>query len=209
MPLSKIPANGISSIANTAISGNVISSQITSVANTQITGLLTTAQLSNTFVEAAVATNFTGKQTFTGTSSVMSSKFINTLETTTVNTSTWNSTANTINYDITTQSILYYTSNCANNFTVNFRASSGTTLNSAMAIGETVTAVLLNTQLSANTFYNTNVNVDGTTSGVSTRWLGGSPTAGNAGGIDSYSYSITKTAQATFNVLASLAQYKV
>ena len=120
MPLSKIPANGISSIANTAISGNVIASQITSVANTQITGLFTTAQLANTFVEAANATNFTGKQTFTGTTSALSSKFVNALETTTVNTSTWNSTANTINYDITTQSILYYTSNCANNFTINF-----------------------------------------------------------------------------------------
>ena len=119
MPLSKIPANGISSIANTAISGNVVASQITSIANTQITGLLTPSQLANTFVEAATATSFTGKQTFSGTTSVLSSKFVNALETTTVNTSTWNSTANTINYDITTQSILYYTSNCANNFTVN------------------------------------------------------------------------------------------
>jgi hypothetical protein len=47
MPLSKIPANGISAIANTAISGNIISSQITSVANTQITGLIANTQIAN------------------------------------------------------------------------------------------------------------------------------------------------------------------
>ena len=47
MPLSKIPANGISAIANTAISGNIISSQITSVANTQITGNIISSQITS------------------------------------------------------------------------------------------------------------------------------------------------------------------
>jgi len=47
MPLSKIPANGISAIANTAISGNIVSSQITSVSNTQITGLIANTQIAN------------------------------------------------------------------------------------------------------------------------------------------------------------------
>jgi hypothetical protein len=52
------------------------------------------------------------------------------------------------------------------------------------------------------------VQVDGTTSGVTTRWLGGAPTAGNASGIDSYRYLIIKTGSATFTVLASNTQFK-
>jgi hypothetical protein len=47
MPLSKIPANGISAIANTAISGNIISSQITSVSNTQISGNIISSQITS------------------------------------------------------------------------------------------------------------------------------------------------------------------
>ena len=40
----------IVSVANTKITGNIISSQITSVANTQITGVMTAAQLANTAI---------------------------------------------------------------------------------------------------------------------------------------------------------------
>jgi len=47
MPLSKIPANGISAIANTAISGNIVSSQITSVSNTQISGNIISSQITS------------------------------------------------------------------------------------------------------------------------------------------------------------------
>jgi hypothetical protein len=52
------------------------------------------------------------------------------------------------------------------------------------------------------------VQVDGTTSGVTTRWLGGAPTAGNASGIDSYRYLIIKVSSGTFTVLASVTQFK-
>ena len=40
-----VAAADIVSVANTAITGNIISSQITSVANTQITGLIQAAQI--------------------------------------------------------------------------------------------------------------------------------------------------------------------
>jgi hypothetical protein len=45
MALTQVSSGLISSVANTAITGNIISSQITSVANTQITGLLTSSQI--------------------------------------------------------------------------------------------------------------------------------------------------------------------
>jgi hypothetical protein len=40
-------SNNAVSVANTAITGNIISSQITSVANTQLTGLVTASQIAN------------------------------------------------------------------------------------------------------------------------------------------------------------------
>ncbi len=45
-----IISSQITSVANTQITGNIISSQITSVANTQITGVMTAAQLANTAI---------------------------------------------------------------------------------------------------------------------------------------------------------------
>jgi len=45
MALTQVSSGLISSVANTAITGNIISSQITSVANTQVTGLITSGQI--------------------------------------------------------------------------------------------------------------------------------------------------------------------
>ena len=146
---------------------------------------------------------WTGKQTFTGSSSLISSKFVNALENITVSAT---AATGTINYDVTTQSVLYYTSNASANWTVNFRASSGTSLDTAMATGEVITVVFLVTQ-GATAYYNNVIQVDGTT--ITPKWQNGSaPTAGNASSIDSYSYAIVKTGSATFTVLASLVQFK-
>ena len=146
---------------------------------------------------------WTGKQTFTGSSSLISSKFVNALENITVSAT---AATGTINYDVTTQSVVYYTSNASANWTVNFRASSGTSLDTAMATGEVITVVFLVTQ-GATAYYNNVIQVDGTT--ITPKWQNGSaPTAGNASSIDSYSYAIVKTGSATFTVLASLVQFK-
>jgi hypothetical protein len=151
-----------------------------------------------------VANTFTGTQTFSGTSSAKAIVLNNAAEVATVSAT---AATGTIAYDITTQSVLYYTSNASANWTVNFRGSSGTSLNTLMATGESMTVAFLVTQ-GATAYYNSAVQVDGTTSGVTTRWLGGAPTAGNASGIDSYRYLIIKTGSATFTVLASNTQFK-
>jgi hypothetical protein len=149
------------------------------------------------------ANSFTAKQTFTGSSSVISSKFVNALEGVTVSAT---AATGTINYDVTTQSVLYYTSNASANWTVNFRASSGTTLNAAMATGESITVVFLVTN-GSTAYYNNAVQVDG--SSVTPKWQNGSaPTAGNASSVDAYSYTIVKTGSAAFTVFASLVQFK-
>ena len=168
-------------------------------ANIVFDDVAATFTANNTF---SGANSFTNKQTFTGSSSVISSKFANALEGVTVSAT---AATGTINYDVTTQSVLYYTSNASANWTVNFRASSGTSLNTAMATGEAITVVFMVTQ-GSTAYYNSAVTIDGTS--VTPKWQGGSaPTAGNASGIDIYSYTIIKTASATYTVLASQIQF--
>ena len=111
----------------------------------------------------------------------------------------------TINYDIKTQSILDYTTNASGNWTLNFRGDGTTTLNSLMAVGETRTVTFMAAQ-GSTAYYNNAVTIDGTS--VTPKWQGGAaPTAGNINGIDIYTYSIIKTASATYTVLASQAYF--
>lgn len=162
---------------------------------------------SNTLTDVAsinTAQTITGTKTFSGTSSALAMVLNDAAEVATVSAT---AATGTIPYDITTQSVLYYTSNASANWTVNFRASSGTSLNTALATGQSVTVAFLVTQ-GSTAYYNNAVQVDGTTSGVTTVWLGGAPTAGNASGIDSYRYLIIKTGSATYTVLASVTQFK-
>jgi hypothetical protein len=147
---------------------------------------------------------FTGTKTFSGTTSTLAMVLNDAAEVATVSAT---AATGTINYDITTQSVLFYTSNASANWTVNFRASSGTTLNTALSTGQSVTVAFLVTQ-GTTAFFNNAVQVDGTATGVTTRWLGGAPAAGNASGIDSYRYLIIKTGSATYTVLASVNQFR-
>ena len=111
----------------------------------------------------------------------------------------------TIAYDVTTQGVLYYTTNASANWTVNFRASSGTSLNTAMSTGQAVTVAFLVTQ-GATAYYNNAVQVDG--SSVTPKWQGGTaPSAGNASSVDVYTYTIIKTGNAAFTVFASQTKF--
>jgi hypothetical protein len=154
-------------------------------------------------LSGAIANNFTALQTFTGSTSSAAMKLLNAKEAVTVSAT---AATGTIAYDITTQSVLYYTTAASANWTVNFRASSGTSLDAVMSTGESVTAAFLVTQ-GATARYNSLVQIDGTT--VTPKWQGGiAPTAGNPNAIDVYTYTIIKTGAATFTVLASLSQFK-
>lgn len=148
------------------------------------------------------ATSYTATQTYTGSSSVLAAVFANAAETTTVSAT---AATGTINYDVTTQSVLYYTTNASANFTMNFRGSSGTSLNTAMATGQTVTIVFLNTN-GATAYYNNAVTVDGNS--VTPKYQGGTAwSSGNASAIDAYSYTIIKTGSAAFTVLTSQTKF--
>ena len=149
-----------------------------------------------------VANTFTGLQTFSGTSSNASHKAVNMLEVATVSAT---AATGTIQYDVTTQSVLYYTSNASGNFTVNFRGSSGTSLNTVMQTGESISATFLVTN-GATAYYNSAVTVDGVS--VTPKYQGGTAySSGNASSIDSYTYVIIKTGSAAFTVLAAQTKF--
>jgi hypothetical protein len=115
------------------------------------------------------------------------------------------STSGTINFDFRDQAILNFTANQTANRTINFRADSGTALNSIMTTGQSVTVAILMAQ-GSTAYYLNAYQVDG--SSVTPKWSGGTaPTAGNASSIDAYSFTIIKTADATFTVLASVTQF--
>jgi hypothetical protein len=111
----------------------------------------------------------------------------------------------TINYDVATQSIVYYTTNATANWTMNFRALSSATLNSLMSTGQTITVTFMATQ-GATAYYNSAVTIDGVA--VTPKWQSGiTPNAGSPSSIDTYTYAIIKTADAAFTVLASQTRY--
>lgn len=165
--------------------------------------LVTPATPGTDYVAPGTATTFTAMQTFSGSASTIAQTIVNSSEIATVSGS---GVPSTVDYDVTTQSVIYYTGNAGANWTVNFRASSGTPLNTALAVGRSITVALLATQ-GATPFYNTVVQVDGNT--ITPKYQGGTAwTAGYALGIDIYVYTIIKTASATFTVLASQTQFK-
>ena len=108
--------------------------------------------------------------------------------------------------DAISQSVLYYTGNASANWTVNIRGNSGTTLNSLLSTGQAITVAVFAT-ISTVGYFNNQVQVDGTVSGVTTRWQGGTPTVGNTSSVDAYTYTVVKTGSATFTVFASLTRF--
>ena len=126
------------------------------------------------------------------------------MERTSVSTS---AASSTVTFDVNTAATQYITASATSNWTTNVRGDGSTTLNSIMTTGDAITVALLSTQ-GATAYYNTVVQIDGTTSGVTIEWQGGTaPAAGNASSIDTYVYNIIKTASATFTVLASQTKF--
>jgi hypothetical protein len=164
---------------------------------------ISTKQDSDAAVNLSAAQTITGTKTFSGSSSTLALVLNDAAEVATVSAT---AATGTINYDITSQSVLFYTSNASANWTVNLRASSGTSLNTIMSVGQSMTVAFLVTQ-GTTAYYNSAVQVDGTS--VTPKWQGGSaPSSGNVSSVDAYAYTIIKTASATFTVLASLTQFK-
>jgi hypothetical protein len=113
--------------------------------------------------------------------------------------------AATTQFDASTQAVEYYTTNAANNWTLNVRGDATTTLNTVMAVGQSMSITVLVTN-GATPYYQTAMTIDG--SAVTPKWLNGiTPGAGNANSIDAYTFVVIKTAASTFSVLASQSKF--
>jgi hypothetical protein len=111
----------------------------------------------------------------------------------------------TINFDVSTQATLFYTSNSSANWTVNIRGDGSTTLNTYLDTGQSVTVTFLVTQ-GSTAYYPTGLTIDG--SAVTAKWLGGSaPSAGNTSSVDAYTYAVIKTGSAAYSVFASQSKF--
>jgi hypothetical protein len=109
----------------------------------------------------------------------------------------------TINLNVETASIWYYTSNATANHTLNIRYSSTVSLNTALAVGDAITVVWLNTN-GTTAYYPNTIQIDGTTV---TPKVPAAISAGNASAIDAYSFTIIKTASATYTVLETQTKF--
>ena len=111
----------------------------------------------------------------------------------------------TINYDVLTQAVWNFTTDASANWTLNVRGDGSNSLNSIMDTGESITIAHIVSQ-GGTAYYNSAFQIDG--SSVTPEWQGGAaPTEGNANSLDTYTYTIIKTADATFTVLASQTQF--
>jgi hypothetical protein len=179
----------------TPVLGTPASGTLTNVTGLPPAGVVGTAAILG-------ANTFAALQTFSGSSTTLAMQTKNILENATISAT---AASGTINFDLLTQSVVYYTANATGNFTVNFRGDASTTLNACMATGDVITCAFMVTN-GATAYYNSVTQVDGSTK--TGKWLGGAaPTAGNASSVDIYTYTIVKTGASAFTIFPSQTQF--
>jgi hypothetical protein len=99
-----------------------------------------------------------------------------------------------------TAPIVYHTANNTNNWTANFTGPSG------LSSGQSITYAVIATN-STVAYYISSVQVEGTTSGVTTKWANGAPSSGNPNSLDVYNFTVIKTGSGVYTVLASQSQF--
>jgi hypothetical protein len=116
--------------------------------------------------------------------------------------------ANPTNIDVSTASVQITTGAPAANFTLNVRGSASVTLDSLMAVNDSITVTFECLNGAANTFYANVYQIDGVP--VTPKWLGGTaPSAGFASSANVYMLQIRKTGAGptTYSCIASLSQF--
>ena len=200
-----VTGSGTITLAGTlaVANGGTGATTLTGIVKGSGTSAFSAASAGTDYVAPATATTFTAKQTFTGDGNNAAIEVRNVIEDGTVSAT---AATGTINYDLFTQSVLYYTSNASGNWTVNIRADSNTTLSSIMDVGDSITFAFLVTQ-GATAYYASGFQVDG--SSVTPKWQGGTaPTGGNTSSVDAYVYTVVKTAATpTYTVFASQTKF--
>ena len=168
---------------------------VTSAVQTQIDNKLATSTASSTYLTQSTASSTYAPLT---SATLTSPVLVSPEEKMTVSAT---AATGTINFDADTQGVLYYTSDASADWTLNVRGSGSTTLNSKLATGDSTTVAFLVTN-GSTAYKHSALTIDGSAQTV--KWSGGTaPAAGNASAIDAYSFTIIKTASATFTVLGA------
>ncbi len=111
----------------------------------------------------------------------------------------------TSNLDIKTASTFLFTTNSGSTWTHNIRGDGSTTLNTMMDIGQSIVVAVISKQNNTN-YYSANITIDG--AAQTEYFTGGAPSSGGStSGYDGYFWTIIKTANATFTVLATQTQF--
>lgn len=199
-PTANIPLGGfkLTNVGAPTLSGDALSfGNAATVSTLTATGASTLAAIS-----VSGLGTYTNTQTFSGSTSALAAKLKNALEGVTISAT---AATGTIAYDLTSQAVLYYTTNASGNWTLNVRGNGSTSLNSLMATGESVTLAFLVTN-GATPYYQSAFQIDGAS--VTPKWQGGSaPTSGNASSIDAYTITIVKTGSAAFTAFAAQSRF--
>ena len=110
-----------------------------------------------------------------------------------------------LSFRVLSQGVRYYTVNNTAVWTINFVGSTTVSLNDVMYIGQSISVVVMATN-GTTAYYPYIHQIDGVT--ITPKWQSGiTMNQGNANGIDVYAYTIIKTANATFTVLASQTKF--
>jgi hypothetical protein len=104
------------------------------------------------------------------------------------------------NIDVENGMVHLFTTTESTTSTPNIRYNASTSLNSRMSIGQSIVVTLITTANASA--YSANITIDG--SAVTENWIGGSaPSDGGGSGVDIHTFTIIKTADATFTVIGN------
>ena len=192
-------ANGGTGVTtSTGTGSNVLS------ANPALTGVPTapTASVGTNTTQIATTQFVQKKVSFLGTSDSIAAILTNAAETVNLIAS---GAGGALTLQLYLGAVQFFNVNATANWSLNISLSASCALNAALSVGQSVTIAVLAKQ-GTTAYCNTSITIDG--SAITPYWQGGSPpSAGNANGIDVYTYTIIKTSDAAFTVLASLVQF--
>jgi hypothetical protein len=151
IPLSQLDQNFATAITlgNTAVYLGNTTTSLGNVTLTNVTISSVATAFPNNYLANSTVTLGNATLTLGGTTSTVGNLTVtNTTVTEMRETATISATAatGTVDYDALAQVVLYYTTDASGNFTVNFRGNSGTSLDSVMSTGESLSATFLSDQ---------------------------------------------------------------
>lgn len=113
--------------------------------------------------------------------------------------------SSTLNFDVLTQPILYFTGASTANCALNIRANSTIAMDTLLRTGQAITMSLIVTHVSAG-YIISSVSVDGVSQPV--KWAGSSaPASAAAFSTDLYTFTVIKTNPAAYTVFGSVQRY--